>query len=139
MTAAAAVVVDASVWVSRLLTHEVHHAASHRWLRDALAAGTRLVVPTLLPVEVAAAIARRTGDAAFAQQVVEDLLRLPPLRLIVVDRQLATSAAQLAAELRLRGADAVYVAAAHRLSLPLVSWDRELVARAASRIAASTP
>lgn len=138
MTATAAVV-DASVWVSRLLINEVHHAASQRWLRDALAAGTHLVVPTLLPVEVAAAIARRTGDEAFAWRVVQDLLRLPPLRLIIVDRQLATSAARLAVELRLRGADAVYVAAAHRLSLPLVSWDRELVARAASRISASAP
>jgi predicted nucleic acid-binding protein len=48
-------------------------------------------------------------------------------------------AAQMAADLRLRGAEVVYVAAAYLLQVPLVTWDREQRQRAASVIAVQTP
>ncbi len=67
------------------------------------------------------------------------MLRLPVLHLVTLHRQLGISAAQLAADLHLRGADAVYVAIAEALSLPLVTWDREQLTRAAGRIAVRTP
>ena len=57
----------------------------------------------------------------------------------MVDAELALPAAELASELRLRGADAVYVAMTHRLGVPLVTWDREQLERAAVRIEARTP
>jgi predicted nucleic acid-binding protein len=45
----------------------------------------------------------------------------------------------MAADLRLRGAEVVYVAAAYLLQVPLVTWDREQRQRAASVIAVQTP
>ncbi|CAA9315995.1 MAG: hypothetical protein AVDCRST_MAG93-5498, partial [uncultured Chloroflexia bacterium] len=42
---------------------------------------------------------------------------LPNLILVPLDEDLANSAAQLAADLKLRGADAVYIALAAQLSL----------------------
>ena len=42
-------------------------------------------------------------------------------------------------ERRLRGADAYYVALAAELSLPLVSWDREQIDRAAPLVSAYSP
>jgi predicted nucleic acid-binding protein len=48
-------------------------------------------------------------------------------------------AARCALDLRLRGADAVYVAVAHSLQVPLITWDREQLTRAAGRIAVRTP
>lgn len=53
----------------------------------------------------------------------EALLRLPSLRLLDLDETLARAAAAVAA--RLGGADAVSIAAAARLRLPLVTWDVE--------------
>jgi predicted nucleic acid-binding protein len=66
----------------------------------------------------------------LAQGAVEAVLRLPGLRLIPVDDALARVAAGLAGRLRLRGADAVYIAAAATLRVPLVTWDTEQRERA---------
>jgi predicted nucleic acid-binding protein len=120
-----AAVVDASVWVSRFVPQDVHHSVSRLWLERHAAAGDPLVVPVLALPEVAGAIARRVDDASLAHQALQAVLRLPMLRLVDVEARLARSAAQLAADHALRGADAVYVALALELGLPLVTLDRE--------------
>ena len=48
-------------------------------------------------------------------------------------------AAEVAADLRLRGADAVYVAAARLLRVPLVTWDREQQQRAGAVVVVQMP
>lgn len=45
-------VVDASVWMSRLVPQDVYHGVSCRWLEVQAAAGDRLVAPVLLLTEV---------------------------------------------------------------------------------------
>jgi len=132
-------VVDASVWVSRLVPQDVHHAASRRWLEEQAAGGDLVISPTLLLAEVAGAVSRRTGHAQLAHQAVQMLLRLTELRLVPLDGRLGRSAAQLAAEIGLRGADAVYLATAHHLNVPLVTWDREQQARADRLVAVQAP
>ena len=139
MTTPTAVVVDASVWVSRVLPHEIHHASSYAWLTAHLGGGGRVIAPALPPIEGAAAIARQSGNTLLAQRTVQDMLRLRQLRLVGVARRLATIAADFAATLRLRGADAVYVALAYQLSIPLVTWDQEQITRASTQIVTYTP
>lgn len=124
------VVVDASVWVSVLVADDEHHTASVAWLARQIEAEVFLVGPTLLLVEVAAAIARRTGDQVLAAAALAQLGLFPLLRLHSVDEDLAAAAAALAGTLRLRGADAVYGALARHLDVPLVTWDNEQIARA---------
>lgn len=60
---------------------------------------------------------------------------------VVVDASVLVSVlvSELAIDLRLRGADAVYVAVADQLSLPLVSWDVEQRERAAARVEVIVP
>lgn len=130
---------DASVWVSRLVAGDVHHARTRRWFERQDREASLLVVPALMLPEVAGAIARRTGDARLARRAMDRLLRLANLRLIPLDRVLAGSAASLAAGLKLRGTDAIYVAVAQLLNLPLVTWDREQLARAGGAVTASKP
>jgi predicted nucleic acid-binding protein len=57
---------------------------------------------------------------------------------VPVDHGLADAAAALAARLRLRGADATYVAVASRLGVPLVTWDDKQRQRAASLVTIHT-
>src|SRR2546426_8527336 len=102
---------------------------------DASVVVSRLV---LLP-EVAAAVARRTGDPRLARRAVDAVLRLPALRLVQVDDVLARSAAGIAGRLRVRGADAVYIATATGLRLPLVTWDSEQRDRAARLVEVLVP
>jgi predicted nucleic acid-binding protein len=134
----AQVVIDASVWVSRLYLSDAHHARAESWFA-AQPADIRLVAPVIVLAEVASAVARRTGDHTMALDMVARLLASPNLRLEAVDEPMGTLAARLAAEHALRGADAVYVATALRLGLPLVSLDQQQLDRAQAVITVITP
>jgi predicted nucleic acid-binding protein len=133
------IVVDASVWVSRLVATDVHYEPSRRWLEDAAARGEQFIAPMILLPEVAGAVARRTADSAMGDRGVEILLRVPGLRLVSIDHRLGQEAARLAARHRLRGADAVYVTTASVLSVPLVTWDDEQRDRTQGLISVASP
>jgi predicted nucleic acid-binding protein len=125
------VVVDASIWVARLVPQDVFHDACKSWLTAQRAANVELVSPSLLLTEVAGAVSRRTGDAELAKRAVGQLNTLPGLRLVKMDDRLVQQAAQLAADLGLRGADSLYVAVASQLGIPLATLDDEQRQRAA--------
>lgn len=73
---------------------------------------------------------RPGGPPLARDRAARQILRLPSLRLAILDAELAERAAGLAADRALRGADAVYVAVAARLGLPLVTLDPEQRRRA---------
>ncbi|MHB0876395.1 MAG: type II toxin-antitoxin system VapC family toxin [Anaerolineae bacterium] len=123
------IVVDASVWVSSFITDDSHYDVSRAWFRACEAEGEQMMAPSLLVAEVAGAISRRTGSAALAYQILDDMLGLSALQLVAADLSLCTRAARLAAARCLRGADATYCAIAQMLAVPLVTWDREMVYR----------
>ncbi len=125
--------------VSRLVPHDVHHEASRRWLTRHVDRGGLVIAPALLLLEVAGAVARRTGEPRLARRAVDAVLRVPGLRLVPVDDVLARMAARLAGRLRVRGADAIYIAAAAALRLPLVTWDIERRDRAARLVEVLVP
>jgi predicted nucleic acid-binding protein len=124
-----AMVIDASVWVSRLVPEDVHHGVSRNWLSGQLAAGSPLLVPPLALSEITGAIARRLGEPSAARQALQVVQGIPTLRVVDVDGRLGQSAAELAADHGLRGADAVYVALAQILGMPLVTLDQEQLKR----------
>jgi predicted nucleic acid-binding protein len=128
------IVVDASVWVSRLVPQDSFHPLVKAWMETHRSNWTMFLSPALLLPEIAGAISRRTGDSRLARQAVERLQRLPDLRLVEMDQSLVQEATHLAAELGLRGADSIYVAVAARLNLPLVTLDGDQKSKAASTI-----
>jgi predicted nucleic acid-binding protein len=132
-------VIDASVLISALLPQDGQHAVSVGWLQQQTAAAARLIVPAILPAEIAGPIARRTGDTELALRAVRIVLTLPNLHIVIIDGQLGERAAMIAAEYRLRGADALYVAVAERLQQPLVTWDNQQRERASALIVAIEP
>ena len=126
------VVVDASVWVARLVAADAFHQPSKNWMEAQADRQVTLLSPALLLAEAAGAISRRTGDPGLAKRAVQALQELPGLRLVEMERALMQTAARLAAELALRGAGACYVALAARLGLPLLTLDQEQRSRSAS-------
>lgn len=134
----AEVVVDASVWTSYVLPADPLHRQSRSWL-DAWLAQDQVVGPNLVLVEVAAAVARRSSQPALGNRAALMMRQHSRVRLIDLNDPLAVAAARLATALRIRGADAIYVAVAHQLELPLVTWDQEQLTRAASVIQTRTP
>jgi predicted nucleic acid-binding protein len=132
-------VVDASVWVSWFVPADAHHDPSRRWMSAQVAQGEPIVAPLLVLAEVAGAVARRTGLSALGAHAVSLVRHLPNARLVAVDEELAQLGALVAAQLRLRGADALYVALARRLGIPLVTWDQEQRERGRPLIAVLNP
>jgi len=128
------VVVDASLWVARLVPQDTFHKASKNWMESMASQATVLLSPTLLLAEVAGAITRRTALPELALRAVEALQLLPDLRLVEMDQSLVQQAAQLAARHALRSADALYVAVAAQLGIPLVTLDADQRARAGNLV-----
>ena len=131
--------IDASAWVSRLMSGDVFHESVKAWMKQGRSRGTIFLSPALLLPEIAGAIARRTGEPQLAHKATENLLRLPGLRIVEMDQPLVQEAARLAADLGLRGADSLYVALAARLNIPLLTLDEDQKARAASTILVHSP
>jgi predicted nucleic acid-binding protein len=127
-------VIDASVWVSRLVSEDVFHAVVKEWMSAQRQEGAQFISPALLLAEIGGAISRRTNEPTLALNAIKQVKHLPGLRLVEMDNALMQTAAQLAAELGLRGADAIYVAVAARLHLPLVTLDIDQKQRAAARV-----
>jgi len=133
------IVVDASVWINAFVAAEHQHAVSRHLLRDIVASGDKIGAPAILPAEVGGALARRLNNTAYARTVIENLMTDQGITLFDVDQALASSSATIAAELRLRGYDAVYVALAWSLGVPLVTLDGDHLLRASERVVVWTP
>ncbi len=125
-----AIVTDASVWVARFIPQEARHTVCAEWLTEFVKLGGDIIVPVLMIAEVCGAISRRTGRPELAHEIYAALVNASEITFVEVNSELAQHAAQLAIDLRLRGADAVYVALAHHLGLPLLSLDEEHRTRA---------
>ena len=132
-------VVDASVWVSLCHAGDRHHERSRRWLERRLAEGDRLVAPTLLRVEVAAAVRRLTGDQALADEAVASVDEPGWVELVDLDGERGRRAAEIAAAIGVRGADAVYLEIASRRGDTLVTWDRQQLERGSAVARVETP
>ena len=117
--------IDASVFLNAFNPDEQHHRDSLRLLSRLREQAAPMVVPTLLLPEVAASISRVRGDSDLALQFTAELERLPHLTLVTLDPALARQATEVAANYRLRGGDAVYVAVALRFGSTLITLDQE--------------
>jgi predicted nucleic acid-binding protein len=125
------IVIDASVAVKWLLPESDDAAA-----QALLASEERLVAPSLIRTEVAAALARRARfreieprDAETAMGLWLQTLRDGVIGLVADEADLAT-ALRLAIELNHPLQDCLYLALAERLGAPLVTADKKFVVKA---------
>ena len=132
-------IVDASVWVASVLNGDAHHEVSLAFLHRFVMERQLATVPLLVWAEIAGAVARRTGDTGRGMKVAELITAKIWVRGVPLDATLAGDAMRLAARLRLRGADAVYVALAAACREPLITLDTEMLERARRVTEAFTP
>jgi len=132
-------IVDASVWVASVLKEDAHHEVSlafmHRFVKERQIA----TVPLLVWAEIAGAVARRTGDINRGLKVTGLITGQIWVRGVPLDVSLSSESMRLAAMLRLRGADAVYVALAATYREPLITLDTEMLERTHGVAEALTP
>src|SRR6266536_3201263 len=132
-------VVYSSVWISYLVWEDEHHNETVAWMDSISASSQSLEGPSLLLVEVAGAVARRTGRTEAALRLVARLRSTSALRLHPFNEGQLSTHIELAARLRLRAADVVYIALARELGVPLITWDRQQRDRALGHISVMTP
>jgi len=131
--------VDASVHIRAASPSEAGAVESHSFIDQLHGRPWPVFSPTLLLIEVAAAVARNKNDAAQGMAVAQAVRGLPGQVWVPWDDSLTDEAVRLAAELRLRGADAVYAAVAKRYRTTLVTWDRQQLDRLRTAIPVLTP
>ena len=127
------IVVDASIWVARLVSEDIFYEPVKEWMSTRLEEDDQFLAPSLLLAEIGGVISRRTTPS-LGLKAIEQVQSLPGLQLVEMENLLLQEAAQLAARLGLRGADSTYVALAARLDLPLMTLDIDQKERAAKRI-----
>jgi predicted nucleic acid-binding protein len=93
----------------------------------------------LLLAEVAGALSRRTADSRLAKVFVQRLETLPYTRFYDIDLGTGRRAATIAADVSLKGSDALYVALGVELGMQLVTWDNQQRQRGNSLILTATP
>ncbi len=135
----AAVTIDASVFVSAFTPSEKAHWVSKAFMRAVRQGGTPIILPTLIIVEIAAAIGRGQGRPDLGYAFATEVSRFPELTLVGLDGVMAREAAEIAACHRLRGSDAVYVAVARRFGSTLITLDVEQRTRAEALVAVRSP
>jgi predicted nucleic acid-binding protein len=131
--------VDASVFVAAARVEEIHYSTSRQFLLQARAHDATLFCPALVLPECAAAIARPTGDAALAEELIDLIEGFPGMQLIPLEVHLARQAAHAATNHRLGGAGSGYVAVADTFDATLITWDAEMLERGLGAVKTVTP
>ena len=131
--------VDASVHINALNAAEEGSEASRALLEQVSRQPWPVYSPTLLLVELAGAVARVLNDADRGMELARSVRNLPGQTWVALDAALADEATRVAAEHRLRGADAVYAAVACRYGTTLVTRDREQLTRVPPVVSTITP
>ncbi len=132
-------VIDASVYVALFDRDDPEHRACQSWFSAAAKAGDLVLAPCLILSEVAAAVSRGRNDAVLAARIVSLLENSAIVRLVPVSCELASRAARIAADQRIRGADAIYVALAQQVDDKLVTLDRQQLQRGAAVVVTQRP
>ena len=132
-------VVDSSIYTAIINVNDVFHSRCIEWLRAVRKQQASLYAPVIIMSEVAAATSRGQGDPQLALQVVRSLRNSRWIELAPISETLAFQAAQIAAQHRIRGCDALYVALAQQLGETLVTLDRQQLTRGAAVVVTLEP
>lgn len=131
-------VVDASVYVARTRRSEPGFADAAAFFHRLDVEQRSVYLPAIALPEIAGNIARATGKPRHARRLLAIFMQ-PYVYVVDVDATLGRLAANLAAEHRIRGCDAVYVALAQLRNAPLITLDQEQRQRVPLSVTARTP
>jgi len=124
------VIIDACVFVAAYHRPDTYHTQSVAFLQ-CLSERVSIHAPVLLLTEVVASIMRRTHSEKLARHAGNMVQSFPGLSLHPITLEFAHDAANAALQCVVRAADAGYVALARQIKAPLITWDNELLKRAA--------
>ena len=131
--------IDASVHINAENPAEAGSTDSQRFLLEIDQRTLMVYSPTLLLVEVAAAVSRALDDTERGMALAQSIRFLHSWVWIPLDNLLTEEACRVATEHSLRGADAVYAAVALRHGTTLVTLDKLQAKRMLDVLTVKTP
>jgi predicted nucleic acid-binding protein len=133
------IVLDTSVLVGFFLASDAHHSMTVAWFDAWTLRGGDVQIPSLGLVELAGTLRRQQVEQPIIEHTLEQIIRYGKYRVHDLDLVMAQFAATIAFSSSLKGADAVFVALAAWLDLPLVTWDRQQQERGGAFCRTMTP
>ncbi len=122
--------IDASVWIAAADTTDVFYQPSRDLLRKVVADQIEVIQPAFARTEVACALSRRLRDSTLGRQLTHTLMNKIVTTEIPMDSAFMYATETIGTGQFLRGADALYAAAAQQGGSALISWDNEHLQRA---------
>jgi predicted nucleic acid-binding protein len=114
-------------------TTDIFHDRTVAFFETCTQQGVPLTALMFMPLEAACVLARRFRRTSAGERAVAAITSNGLVRLVPVDDRLVELAIEIGMQRFLRGADALYAAAAELTGSTLVSWDNELIQRAGAR------
>jgi len=134
-----AVALDPSLLITSVTTTDPGRVNASAFVRLLGEAAIELWLPTIALPELASGLGRGQRSQPAARRLLTRFRGLPYLQLVAVDEALAAISADLSLRQGLKGCDAVYVALARSLAIPLITLDREQKDRAPADVEVFTP
>ncbi len=128
-----AVVLDASVFIAAVGPGDRFHEDSRRLMLALATERHAVFVPAFAIVEVACALSRMLRDAVTARKLTLQAMSAVRAKELPIDAAFLAQATLSGTRDFLRGADALYAAAAEMEKATLISWDNEHRSRAGAR------
>lgn len=132
-------IVDASVFVAAALANEPNHKEAIGFLHLCASERVTRLAPAIIAAEVMGPVSRRTEKPILARQFFMSLRARPDFVMLSIDATIGNEAGEVASLQGVRGCDAVYIAFARLLGLPLITLDREQKDRAPADVEVFTP
>ena len=133
------IVIDTSVWISHLVPADAHHTSTNACLNRISARPQRFSVPAIFLAEVSGVLARFDTPDAFVFDAVGEIDRSDRFNITPITLGHAMLAAAIARMAKIRGSDAIFVALAVSLEIPLLTWDKQQRERGARFCRTMTP
>ncbi|MBI3261020.1 type II toxin-antitoxin system VapC family toxin [Candidatus Berkelbacteria bacterium] len=132
-------IIDASVWIAAAVSDEPDHRHAQTLLELLPSRTIAVHLPEIALIEVACGLARRSGSPEDSLRYAKTIERLKPIYFYPVDQALRDRSIEIGVHYQLRAADAIYLALAQELNLPLITLDREQQARGPKSIQVLSP
>jgi predicted nucleic acid-binding protein len=123
-------IIDASIIVSSYFTTEKFHEKAKNFLEILIKRKETILLPEIIFPEIASAIARGTKNPRYALEFCQELRRLPNFIFLPIDESISWISVEIASNYFLKGADAIYVAAAYKYGCELATLDKTQKERA---------
>ena len=136
---ATSIVVDASVLVATAIPDEAGHGSALALVDRCIREHMPFIEPAIMIPEVLGAVTRMTGRPRLAHRLLAAYRSRADFSVLPVEVAVAESAGDIASLQRVKGCDAIYLALARELALPLVTLDREQRERAPEDVEVLTP